>query len=69
MSSQGLPSHNGRLYIPQLPYDASGNVHTYDNYDMHKDVNIYGNAHLMTDLAVDQNVYIAGNLHVAGNMT
>ena len=69
MSSQGNPLHDGRLFIPQLPYGASGNVHTYDNYNMHKDLLIHGNAHLMTDLAVDRNVYIAGNLHVAGNMT
>lgn len=69
MSSQGNPLHDGRLFIPQLPYGASGNVHTYDNYNMHKDLLVHGNAHVMTDLAVDRNVYIAGNLHVAGNMT
>lgn len=69
MSSQGLPDHNGRLFIPQLPYGASGNVHTYDNYNFHENIRIDGNSHVMTDLQVDRNVYIAGNLHIAGNMT
>ena len=62
-SNNGNPIHNGRLFIPQLPYDINGNVHTYDNYEFHKDIIIEGNA------LINNNLQIYGNLFVDGCAT